>query len=217
MTYLGDYTLEDTIDFKFTTRDPTTMAPFALQGGAVAAYVGNSVTQITAGITLTTNFDGIEGLNHVRIVATNANGYASGSDYDIVITSGVVDSVSVVGEVIGRFTLSRSAAAVDLANGTDGLTALKAVIDSILVDTGTTLDGKIDAILVDTGTSLPADIAALDNVVDAVGALVTAVKAKTDQLTFGVTNTLNSNVEYVNGIEVIGSGTTASPWRPTGT
>ena len=48
-------------------------------------------------------------------------------------------------------------------------------IDSILVDTGTTLDSKldtidsnVDAVLVDTGTTLPASIATIDSKVDAV-------------------------------------------------
>ena len=43
-----------------------------------------------------------------------------------------------------------------------------------------------------------------------------AVKTKTDQLTFGVANVLNGNITHVNEIEVIGAGTTASAWRPTG-
>ena len=53
--------------------------------------------------------------------------------------------------------------------------AIDTVVDSILVDTGTTLEGKIDtidgivdAILVDTGTTIPATIATVDTVVDAI-------------------------------------------------
>lgn len=133
----------------FTTRRFSTGAPFALAGTPViSAYEDNSTTQITAGITLTADFDTVTGLNHVAVVASGANGFEAGKDYHLVITTGTVDSVSVVGEVVGRFTLSRSAAAVDLANGTDGLGAIKTDTAAILVDTGTTLDARIPAALV---------------------------------------------------------------------
>ena len=131
-----DITLEDTIDIKFTTRSFSTGAPTTLAGTPViSAYPGNSVTQLTAGITLTVDFDSVTGLHNVRVVATSANGYAASTDYALVITTGTVGGVSVVGEVIGEFTTSRTAAAVDLANGTDGLGAIKAETASILTDT----------------------------------------------------------------------------------
>ena len=144
-----DITLEDTIDIKFSTRSFSTGAPTTLAGTpVVSAYPGNSLTQITAGITLTVDFDGVTGLHNVRVVATAANGYAASTDYALVITTGTVGGVSVVGEVVGEFTTSRSAAAVDLANGTDGLGAIKTDTAAILVDTGTTLDARIPAALV---------------------------------------------------------------------
>lgn len=145
---MSDYTVEETVHFMFTTRRFSTGAPFALSGGVISAYENESLTQITAGITLGADHDGVTGLNLVTVVATGANGFEAGKDYHLVITTGTVDSVSVVGEIIGRFTLSRSAAAVDLANGTDGLGAIKTDTAAILVDTGTTLDARIPAALV---------------------------------------------------------------------
>lgn len=159
MSGIPDYTVESTIDFKFTTRRFSTGAPFALASGVISAYPDNSTTQITAGITLTADFDTVTGLNNVRVVATGANGYAAGSTYFLVITTGTVDSVSVVGEVIGAFSLGRSAAAVDLANGTDGLGAIKTDTAAILVDTGTTLDARIPAALV--GGRMDANVGAI--------------------------------------------------------
>lgn len=107
--YLGDFELGSTMDFKFTTRRFTTGAPHGLAGSpALAAYPGNSTTEITAGVTLTVDFDGRTGLNHVRIVASSGNGYAAGTMYEVVITAGTVDSVSVVGEVVGRFSIEKA-------------------------------------------------------------------------------------------------------------
>ena len=136
---MTDYTVGDTVHFMFTTRKFSTGAPFLLGGTPViSAYENEGLTQITAGITLGVDHDTVTGLNLITVVASGANGFESGKDYHLVITTGTVDSVSVVGEVVGRFTLGRSAAAVDLANGTDGLGALKTLID--------TADTVVDAI-----------------------------------------------------------------------
>jgi hypothetical protein len=106
MSYRGDIRLGSTLDVKFTTRRFSTGAPYTLAGiPAVAAYVGNGTTEITAGITLTVDFDGRTGLNNVRVVASSGNGFASATDVQLVLTSGTVDGVSVAGEVIAEFSI----------------------------------------------------------------------------------------------------------------
>jgi len=126
---LRDITLEDTIFLAFTTRAFATGIPTVLAGTPiVSAYEDAGLTQITAGITLGINHDGVVGLNMLTIVATAANGYEAGKDYNMVITTGTVGGVSVVGEVVAQFTAGRSAAAVDLANATDGLSALRTLL-----------------------------------------------------------------------------------------
>jgi hypothetical protein len=118
MSYHGDIRLGDTIDVKFTTRQFSTGAPFTLAGTpSVAAYVGNGTTEITAGITLTTDFDARTGLNNVRVVASGANGFAAATNVQLVITAGTVDSVSVAGEVVGEFSIENRAADVTRVNG----------------------------------------------------------------------------------------------------
>jgi hypothetical protein len=118
---LGDFDLSAVIYFKFTTYRPSTGAPFALGGTpAISVYKDNSTTQSTTGVTLTTDFDSVTGLNHVAI-DTSADGsfYSSGSFFDVVITTGTVDSVSAVGSVVGRFTIRKTA---DLKPTTAGRT-----------------------------------------------------------------------------------------------
>ena len=129
---MRDRTVGDTFYMFFTTRAFATGIPTVLAGTpVVSAYEDNSATQITAGITLGVSHDSVVGLNLLTVVATGGNGYETGKDYSFVITTGTVGGVSVVGEVVGEFSLSLSAAAVDLANGTDGLTALKTSIDGV--------------------------------------------------------------------------------------
>lgn len=104
--YHGDIRLGDTIDIKFSTRAFATGAPTTLAGSPViSAYVGNGTTEITAGITLTVDFDARTGLHNVRVVASSGNGYATATNVALVITTGTVGGVSVVGEVIGSFSI----------------------------------------------------------------------------------------------------------------
>ena len=142
--YHGDHALESTFDFKFTTRRFSTGVPFTLAGTpAISAYPGNSVTQLTAGITLTADFDTVTGLNNVRVVATAANGYATATNYAMVITAGTVDGVSVVGEVIGHFSIeARSALRPTVAGRTLGVSAANKVDGVVLTDTVTTYTGN---------------------------------------------------------------------------
>lgn len=112
MAHLGDFDASAVIYGKFTTYRPSTGATFTLAGTpALSVYKDNSVTQSTTGVTLTADFDSVTGLNHFAI-DTSADGtfYAAGSFFDIVITTGTVDSVSVTGSVVGRFTLRKNSA-----------------------------------------------------------------------------------------------------------
>lgn len=110
MSYIGDFTLGDTLDCKFTTVN-TSGAPTTLAGTPViSAYVGNNVTELTAGITLTVDFDSRTGMHNVRVVATSGNGYATASNYQLVITTGTVGGTSVVGYVVGQFSIEARSA-----------------------------------------------------------------------------------------------------------
>lgn len=105
MSHLGDFALGKTFDTKFTTVT-TTGAPTVLAGSpVVSAYVDNSTTQLTAGITLSVDFDGVVGLNNIRVVATSGNGYAAAGNYQLVITTGTVGGTSVVGYVVAEFSI----------------------------------------------------------------------------------------------------------------
>jgi hypothetical protein len=125
MSYHGDIRLGDTIDVKFTTTSATTGAPTQLAGTPViSAYVGNGTTQITAGITLTVDFDSVTGLNNVRVVASSGNGYATATNVQLVITTGTVGGTSAVGYVIGEFSIeARSALMPTTATRTLDVTA----------------------------------------------------------------------------------------------
>lgn len=112
MAHLGDYDASTVIYGKFTTFRPSTGAAYTLGGTpAISVYKDGSTTQSTTGVTLTADFDSVTGLNHFAI-DTSADGtfYAAGSFFDIIITTGTVDSVSVVGAKVGSFTIRKNSA-----------------------------------------------------------------------------------------------------------
>lgn len=128
--YLGDIRLGETLDFKFTSRRFSTGTPFTLAGSPViSAYVGNGTTEITAGITLTVDFDSRTGTNNVRVVATSGNGFATATNVQLVITTGTVDSVSVVGEVVGTFSIENRSALMPTTPGRTAVVDAAGLVD----------------------------------------------------------------------------------------
>ena len=136
---MSDFVLGDTLFFNFTSRAFATGIPTALAGTPVISiYEDNSVTQITAGITLIASLDGVTGLNNIAVVATGGNGFETGRFYSMVITTGTVGGVSVVGEVVGTFSLEASSATTRVAALNDFDPASDAVANVTLVATTTT-------------------------------------------------------------------------------
>ena len=209
MAHLGDITLGDTIDFKFSTVG-TTGAPTTLAGSpVVSAYVGNSTTQLTAGITLSVDFDGVTGLHSVRVVASGANGYAAQTNVDLVITTGTVGGTSVVGYVIGSFSIENRS--TQLLATAAALAVVDGVVDSILVDTA-------EIGVAGAGLTALATQASVNTIDDFLDTEVAAIKAKTDSLTFTVAGQVDANALAISGstaaadnleesTEVIGTGT----------
>lgn len=153
MSYHGDIRLGDTIDIKFCTVQ-TTGAPFTLAGSPViSAYLGNNTTQLTAGITLSADFDGVTGLNNVRVVASSGNGYATATNYVLVITTGTVNSVSAVGYVVGSFSIENRSALMPVTAGRTAVVDAAGLIDANVVKIGPTGSGVAQAAR-DLGTSV---------------------------------------------------------------
>lgn len=106
---LGDFTPSKVIYFTFTTRAFSTGIPTQLAGTpSLEVYKDGSDTPSTAGITLTVDFSSVTGLNHVAIdTAADGTFYSAGSSFNVVIAAGTVGGVSVVGESLASFTLSK--------------------------------------------------------------------------------------------------------------
>jgi hypothetical protein len=192
--YSGDIRLGDTIDIQFTTRSFSTGAPTQLAGTpVVSAYIGNSTTQLTAGITLTVDLDTVTGLNNVRVVATSGNGYATATNVSLVITTGTVGGVSVVGECIGSFSIeNRSALMPTTAARTLDVTATGAAgIDWGNVENPTTAN-NLSATNIDVDQVVASVSGAVGSVTGAVGSVTGAVGSVTGNVGGNVTGSVGS-------------------------
>lgn len=126
----------DTIYRKFTTVGfngiPTTLAGTPV----VSVYKNGLTAESTAGVTLTVDFDGRTGLNHVAIdTSADATFYADGNHYDIVVTTGTVNGNSLVGYKVGDFDLSALATDIATAVWSAGTRTLTAIADSTGITT----------------------------------------------------------------------------------
>jgi hypothetical protein len=200
--YIGDFRLGDTFDVKFCTVQ-SSGAPTTLAGSpVVSAYPGNSTTELTAGITLSVDFDSRTGMHNVRVVASSGNGYATATNYALVITTGTVNSVSVVGYLVGHFSIeNRSALMPTTAARTLDVTATGgAGIDWANVEAPTTaLD--LSGTTIKTTQKVDVDTIKTNPVVNG-GTITfptTATLASTTNITAG-TITTATNVTTVNGL-----------------
>lgn len=144
MTYYGDFAPGAVIDVTFNTADYPG-APITLGGTpAIDIYKGNGAIPTTAGVTLAVDYASVLGLHHVRI-DTGADAFYGSGDYRVVISSGTVDGVSVIGRVVATFSLSARVAGalatqakadvnaelIAALNANDEVAAIKAKTDLI--------------------------------------------------------------------------------------
>lgn len=171
MSYRGDYAPASTVVFNFNTASFSDGSPITLAGTPALSVYKNSTTESTTGITLTVDYDSRTGMHHV-VIDTSADGtfYAAGNDFDVVITTGTVGGTSVVGRVVGGFSLdNRSAlrpttagrtldvtatggAGIDWGNVENQSTAVNlSATTTNLVNTATTVTNQLTAAAIATG------------------------------------------------------------------
>jgi uncharacterized phage infection (PIP) family protein YhgE len=177
---MTDYTLGDTVNIIFNSRDFSQGIPTALTSGTVAAYESTSTSQITAGITLTATFDSVVGMNLITIVAESSDGYQSGADYHLVLTQGTINAVDATGLVVGRFTIGREGS-TKLDDITSATSRLEASTTAIMAGT-TALSTKLDDVT-SASSRLEATTTAIAATSTAIQAGTTALSTKLDDVT----------------------------------
>jgi hypothetical protein len=104
MSDLGDRAVGSTVVFNFTTS--VNGVPTTLGGSPAISVYKNSTTESTSGVTLSVDYDSRTGMNNVAIDTSQSSSfYASDNDFSVVITTGTLNGVSMVGYVVGSFSL----------------------------------------------------------------------------------------------------------------
>lgn len=107
--YLGDFSSQQTVYF-MTNAHNADGTPIDGAGGlAVSVYKDDVATEYTSDITLVGPFDSRTGLISLKIITTNAF-YVAGHDYFVVVTTGTVNSISVVSYVLASFSIENRSA-----------------------------------------------------------------------------------------------------------
>lgn len=202
--YFGDILLGSTINIKFTTKNAA-LVPFTLAGTPViSAYIGSSGTQLTAGITLSVNFDSVTGLHNVEVVASNGNGFSANTDVSLVVTTGTVDGVSYVGTVIGNFSIQNR-----IVNSVADAPSVQDLVDGVYDEarsshtTAGTFGQGVASVQGNITGSVTGSVASVTGNVG--GNVVGSVAS--------VTANVNADVKKINGTTVVGDGS-GTPWGP---
>lgn len=187
MSYLGDFPTSALVVFNFNTASFTDGSPITLGGTPALSVYKNSTTESTAGITLSVDYDSRTGMHHVAI-DTSADGtfYASGNDFSVVITTGTVGGTSVVGRVVGEFSINNRGGNVTRWNGTAVASPATAGIPDVNVkNINNVAATSVTTINANLGTTQPvnftgtgASALAKSDMVDIAGAAVSTSSAQ---------------------------------------
>jgi hypothetical protein len=181
---LGDMPEDSSIHFLWTTNDSNGEAITRSTDGTISVYKDNGVTQSTAGVTDTEDFDGITGLHACTIDLSADAFYATGSNYVVTLTGAVVDTRS-VNAVLATFSIeNRYMRGTDSAALATGVNVTQISGDSTAADN---LESQYDTTGLN-GDTFPATQAQLAGIANT-GAAINKV-ASSASITFGTqTNT----------------------------
>lgn len=158
MRYLGDFPVGGVVYFSFSTQkaDGT---PATLTDGVLAVRKNATAAALTLDPVpvLAVDFNSVTGLNNVTVDLADADFVAG--DYDVCLSAGTVDSVSVVGRVLAHFSIENR-----FMRGTDDAALAATALDNTVWtdEKAAFVDASIAAIPTgDTFSALPANFSDL--------------------------------------------------------
>lgn len=203
MIYLGDRPLASTIVFWFSTA--VNGVATTLSGTpAVSIYKTANDTQVTTGVTLVADYDGVTGLNRLTIDTSDAF-YATGKDFAAIITTGTIGGVSRIGEVLCTFSIDLgNIGYVKSASQTAGdIAALINTVDDFLDTEIAAIKTKTDQLTFSTANRVDSQVFGMQASVITATAIatdaITDAKVASDVTIASVTGSVNSVLGDVEG------------------
>lgn len=107
--YFGDFTAGDTV--YWTDTSAVNGVPVDMAGSPAVSVYKNSTTERAEGSAMTAPYDSRTGFYQILIdTSASASFYAAGNNFDVVLTAGTLGGQTVVGQVIGSFSIENRSA-----------------------------------------------------------------------------------------------------------
>lgn len=103
--YLGDFKDNGTVHFIWNTNDVGGASITRATNGTISVYKDNGVSQSTAGITDTEDFDSLTGVHACTINLGADAFYATGANYSVVLSAATIDGQT-VNAAIAHFSIA---------------------------------------------------------------------------------------------------------------
>ena len=133
--HLGDFNFGDTVHHKFTTVNSSGV-PTGFSSGGLTVYGASATDPSATGITLTSTFNAVTGLSHVKIAMSTTGFYSSAGEFQVVVSSGAA-SEDLTGYVICEFSVGRktavlvsTAVAISTGSAIDSVTSVNSTVDA---------------------------------------------------------------------------------------
>lgn len=148
--YIGDYADNAVVRFSFNTygenKAPITLAGVSTQSHFAIKKDGTDMTLDASTITVSVDDGSVTGYHVVTVDMGNDDEFEAGSDYEIRLTAGTVDSISAVGTVLKSWSCEkRTAVGVSIRGGAIGTNTFVADTFSTDVELGAAVKTALDA------------------------------------------------------------------------
>lgn len=231
---LGGQSISGTIFEKFgpVTGTATGAIPPVFNGGPIGTVTLPPSVFINAGFygTLTANGNGNYQFNdcHSQVAGSGApafdfsgQGATTTAQFrrwsggvTLTLDSNCTVSIDVVSG--GTVTINGTGGSVvvrGVCNVVDGSSGAVSITQSSVINM-TKINSEVDLALVDYDAATGAEASAISAKIDTVDSVADAIKLKTDNLNFTVSNQVDANIQSVNDITVTGTGASGNEWGP---
>ncbi len=217
--FIGEVKEDSTVDFFFTTNDGSggAVAPSsAFEAADLAIYKDNSATQkaTTNGVTMTSPFDSVTGLHHVRLDTSNDTGdagfWAAGSDYTVVLNPDETVDTQTVVAVLAQFSVENRLV-TNVYSDTTIIHSDTIVIssDTAAIHSDTTIIAS-DLVIVGSDTAaIHSDTTIIASDVVQVYSDTTAIHSETTAIQNQATNIYSDTTIIASDLVIVGSDTAA--------
>lgn len=195
-----------------TGRDIGASVLLAADQAVNATKIGGT-TQTGRDIGLSVLLAADQAVNMTKVAGTTQTARDLGAQLDAAISTRMASYTQPTGFLAATFPAGTVA-------GTANITTVAAVagaVGSVAGNVGGNVTGSVGSVVGLTASNLDAAVSsrlATSGYTAPDNTSITAVKAKTDSLTFTKANELDVNIKSVFGTTITGSGTTAAPWNP---